>query len=105
MEKGALVRSGRIEDVTAAANPGRTLRLRWIGNNAPAVQSLLQQDPLISGLALQSSEGEFQFAGNEDQLSKVLNNLITVGIKITSFAETRQTVEDLYMKLSGHQVM
>lgn len=105
MEKGALVRSGRIEDVTAAANPGLTIRLRWIGNNAQAVQSLLQQDPLISGLALQTSEGEFQFAGTEDQLSKVLNNLITVGVKITSFAETRQTVEDLYMKLSGHQVM
>ena len=105
MEKGALVRSGRIEDVTAAANPARTLRVRWIGDSSSTVQSLLQQDPLISGLMLQSTEGEFQFAGTEDQLSKVLNNLVTVGVKITSFAETRQTVEDLYMKLSGHQVM
>ena len=105
MEKGALVRSGRIEDVTAAANPARTLRVRWIGDSSSTVQSLLQQDPLISGLIVQSTEGEFQFAGTEDQLSKVLNNLVTVGVKITSFAETRQTVEDLYMKLSGHQVM
>ena len=105
MEKGALVRSGRIEDVTAAANPARTLRVRWIGDSSSTVQSLLQQDPLISGLIVQSTEGEFRFAGTEDQLSKVLNNLVTVGVKITSFAETRQTVEDLYMKLSGHQVM
>jgi ABC-2 type transport system ATP-binding protein len=105
MEKGALVRSGRIADMTAAANPARTLRMRWIGDSASTIQSLLQQDPLISGLTLQPTEGEFQFAGTEDQLSKVLNNLVTVGVKITSFAETRQTVEDLYMKLSGHQVM
>jgi ABC-2 type transport system ATP-binding protein len=105
MEKGSLVRSGRIEDVTAAANPSRTLRIRWLGDSSSTVQSLLQQDPLVSGLTLQSAEGQFQFAGTEDQLAKVLNNLITVGIKITSFAESRQTVEDLYMKLSGHQVM
>ncbi len=105
MEKGALVRSGRIADMTAAANPARTLRLRWIGDSASTIQSLLQQDPLISGLTLQPAEGEFQFAGTEDQLSKVLNNLITVGVKVISFAEIRQTVEDLYMKLSGHQVM
>jgi ABC-2 type transport system ATP-binding protein len=105
MEKGALVRSGRIADMTAAANPARTLRMRWIGDSASTIQSLLQQDPLISGLTLQPTEGEFQFAGTEDQLSKVLNNLVTVGVKVTSFAETRQTVEDLYMKLSGHQVM
>ncbi|HSS95753.1 MAG TPA: hypothetical protein VLK33_01915, partial [Terriglobales bacterium] len=99
------VRSGRLEDVTAAANPARTLRMRWIGDSANLIESLLQQDPLISALNLQSSAGEFQFAGTEDQLSKVLNNLITVGVKVTSFAEARQTVEDLYMKLSGHQVM
>ncbi|HEY6183920.1 MAG TPA: hypothetical protein VIW67_16860 [Terriglobales bacterium] len=105
MEKGALVRSGRLEEVTAAANPARTLRMCWIGDSTSTIQSLLQQDPLISGLHLQQSEGEFQFAGTEDQLAKVLNNLVTVGVKITSFAETRQTVEDLYMKLSGHQVM
>jgi ABC-2 type transport system ATP-binding protein len=105
MEKGALVRSGRIADMTAAANPARTLRVRWIGDSASTIQSLLQQDPLISALTLQPTEGEFQFAGTEDQLSKVLNNLVTVGVKVTSFAETRQTVEDLYMKLSGHQVM
>lgn len=105
MEKGALVRSGRIEDVTVAANPARTLRVRWIGDSSSTVQSLLQQDPLISGLTLRPTECEFQFAGTEDQLAKVLNNLVTVGLKITSFAETRQTVEDLYMKLSGHQVM
>ena len=88
-----------------AANPGRTLRVRWIGNSSSTVQSLLQQDPLISGLTLQPTEGEFQFAGTEDQLSKVLNNLVTVGVKVTSFAETRQTTEDLYMKLSGHRVI
>ena len=86
MEKGALVRSGRIEEVTAAANPAHSLRLRWIGDSSSTIQSLLQQDPLISGLTLQATEGEFQFSGTEDQMAKVLNNLITVGVKIKSVA-------------------
>jgi pimeloyl-CoA synthetase len=31
--------------------------------------------------------------------------LIAAGVRVTSFREMKQTVEELYMKLSTHEVM
>jgi ABC-2 type transport system ATP-binding protein len=110
MEKGRLVRSGRIEDVTAAETTTRALRLRWMGDSAAAIEALLSKDANVSGISLgkkdsDQNEGGFQFSGSEDELVLVLADLIAAGVRIVAFAEVKQTVEDLYMKLSRHEVM
>jgi ABC-2 type transport system ATP-binding protein len=105
MEKGRLVRSGRIEDVTAAENPARHVRLRWLGGSKAVVETTLSHHPQLSAIILDGTEGSFQFTGSEDQLAQMLSGLIAAGAQITSFGETKQTVEDLYMKLSRHEVM
>ena len=35
----------------------------------------------------------------------LLAELVAAGIRVKAFAEVKQTVEDLYMKLSRHEVM
>jgi ABC-2 type transport system ATP-binding protein len=105
MEKGLMVRSGRIEEVTAAANPARDIRLSWIGDNAEGIQRELSANPQISNVQINGSAGTFQFAGSEDDLAALLAKLVSSGVRIKSFSEIKQTVEDLYMKLSKHEVM
>src|SRR6201987_3730183 len=60
MEKGLMVRSGRIEEVTAAANPARDIRLSWIGDNAEGIQRELSANPQISNVQINGSAGTFQ---------------------------------------------
>ncbi|HEY1264691.1 MAG TPA: ABC transporter ATP-binding protein [Terriglobales bacterium] len=105
MEKGRLVRSGRIEDVTAAASPARVIRVRWSGDAIAAVNTVLSGHPQVSDSHLEGSEGSFHFAGSEDEQAALLSQLVSGGVKLLSFAESKQTVEDLYMKLSHHEVM
>lgn len=105
MEKGAMVRSGRIEEVTAAANPARDIRLSWIGDNAEGIQRELSASPQISNVQINGSAGTFQFAGSEEDLAALLAKLVSSGMRVKSFSEIKQTVEDLYMKLSKHEVM
>jgi ABC-2 type transport system ATP-binding protein len=105
MEKGLMVRSGRIEEVTAAANPTRDIRLSWIGDNAEGIQRELSANPQISNVQINGSAGTFQFAGSEDDLAALLAKLVSSGVRVKSFSEIKQTVEDLYMKLSKHEVM
>jgi ABC-2 type transport system ATP-binding protein len=105
MEKGRMVRSGRIDEVTAAENPARLVRLNWSGDARAAVQERLQREPRISEVKLAASGGAFAFAGPEEDLAPILAGLIAGGVKITSFGEVKQTVEELYMKLSTHEVM
>jgi len=54
---------------------------------------------------LESGSGTFQFAGSDDQLAALLAELMMAGVRVKTFAEVKQTVEDLYMHLSRHEVM
>jgi ABC-2 type transport system ATP-binding protein len=105
MEKGWMVRSGRIEEVTAAANPARDIRLSWIGDSATSMQREFSAIAQVSNLQLNGQTGTFQFAGSEEDLASLLAKLVASGIRVKSFSEIKQTVEDLYMKLSKHEVM
>jgi ABC-2 type transport system ATP-binding protein len=106
MEKGRMVRSGRIEDVTAAENPARDLRIGWLGAAEISVlEGKLKAHAHVSGLQLRTGAGTFQFSGSDEELATLLADLIAAGVRVTTFAEVKQTVEDLYMKLSRHEVM
>jgi len=105
MEKGCLVRSGRIEDVTAAESPSKTIALRWLGEASVVVQAALARVSEITDLEIDGGTAEFRYAGSEDGLAQLLAELLTAQVRIVSFSEVKTTVEDLYMKLSHHEVM
>jgi ABC-2 type transport system ATP-binding protein len=105
MERGRLVRSGSIEQVTAAATTARLVRLTWTGDSAAIVQQKLKNDSRISEMNLAPGNGTFRFSGAEDDLAAVLAGLVAGNVRVTSFGEVKQTVEEVYMKLSTHEVM
>jgi ABC-2 type transport system ATP-binding protein len=105
MEKGRLVRSGRLEEVMSAVTPARTVRLQWLSEGRAQIQGILGQTAAITGLKLRENDGEFFFSGSDDELSQALAVLVTSGIRILSFREVKQTVEEMYMKVSSHEVM
>lgn len=105
MEKGVMIRSGTIEEITATETHHRVVRLSWVGDTAALVESRLKADGKISGVMLSGAEGVFTFAGSEEELAAVLSALVASGVRVVSFTEVKQTVEDLYLKLSRHEVM
>jgi len=105
MEKARMVRSGSIEEVTAAASAARLVRLTWRGDSEVVVKQKLSGDPRISDVNLAAGAGSFRFNGAEEDLAPVLASLVGAGVQVTSFGEVKQTVEELYMKLSTHEVM
>ena len=105
MEKGRMVRSGTIDAITAAEASYRVVRLAWLGDSAAQVEGRLKAIPHVSEVLVQRSEGVFRFAGPEDGLAAVLRELVSAGVPVVSFGEVKQTVEDLYLKLSRNEVM
>jgi len=105
MEKGRVVRSGSIEEVTAAAASARLVRLSWAGDSLSVAEGKLKSDPRVSEVNLAAGAGTFRFSGAEEELAPVLAGLIAANVQVTSFGEVKQTVEELYMKLSTHEVM
>ena len=105
MEKGRMIRSGKIEEITAAESPYRVVRFSWVGDAASAVESRLQANAKVSGLLVKEREGVFRFDGEQEELATLLADLVAAGVRLVSFGEVKKTVEDLYLKLSGHEVM
>ena len=105
MEKGRMLRSGRIEEVTAAESLGRDFRVSWLGDAQAALEAKFTGRVHISNLQLGAGTATFQFAGSDDDAAALLAELVAAGIRVKAFAEVKQTVEDLYMKLSRHEVM
>jgi len=105
MEKGNMVRSGRIEEIVASASPVRVVKLAWARDGRVSTEARLRAIPNVSDVLVRDSDGVFKFSGSEDELSDVLSALMQAGIRVTSFGEVKQTVEDLYVKLSRNEVM
>jgi ABC-2 type transport system ATP-binding protein len=103
MEKGEMVRSGRIEAITEEETTFRVIRLSWTG--AAAVGDILGRTANVSNIAVNGSEAVFRWSGPEDNLPDVLAALMSGGVRVLSFGEVKQTVEDLYRKLSHNEVM
>jgi ABC-2 type transport system ATP-binding protein len=104
MERGVMVRSGTIEEITAAESHHRVVRLAWLGHAAP-LGAGLKANEKVSGVMLSDGEGVFKFAGTEEELAALLRTLVESGGQVVAFSEVKQTVEDLYLKLSRHEVM
>jgi ABC-2 type transport system ATP-binding protein len=106
MEKGQMIRSGTIAEISAAetsASRGaphwrrvRVLRSRRPGGRTPCFrgQSLFKAPQAV-----------FKFTGSEEELAGILAGLVAAGVKVLNFGEVKQTVEDLYLKLSHNEVM
>jgi len=105
MEKGRMVCSGRIEDVTAAEQLTRDMRIAWVGDSTLAIQTRFAAHPHVSNAQLGAGSGTFRFGGTDDEMAVLLADLVGAGVRVKAFGEVKQTVEDLYMKLSKHEVM
>ena len=104
MEQGRMQRSGRIEQITEVETARRAVRLRWLEGGAD-VATALGGDARVSNLLVSGNEGVFQFSGSEEELAALFAALSAAGVRLVAFGEVKQTVEDLYLKLSRHQVM
>lgn len=106
MERGVMLRSGRVQQLRdeVEAAGARTIQIRWLGPST-AVAEFFQAHGLTQHALLEDREGAFQFRGDDHALSELLAEMTTAGLRLTSFHETKQTVEELYLKLSHGKVM
>ena len=106
MERGMMLRSGRVRDLRqeVEGEDARTIQISWLGPINP-VHDFLLAHGLLQHALLQASEGAFPFRGDDAVLSALLAEMTRAGIQLTGFHEVKQTVEELYLKLSHGQVM
>jgi ABC-2 type transport system ATP-binding protein len=103
MERGQMLQSGRV-DRLAQERPARPMRIEFLPG-ATVPPNLLVGRPGVSNVIVNGNSAEFQMQGNEHEVSALLTEIVEAGLPVTSFFEVKQTVEELYLKISHHEVM
>ena len=104
MEKGKLLRSGKIGDVMRGA--GKTTRVRMrLAAPGFALGAWLAAKPGVSEVRAQSLEAEFVFPGTEAELAILVREAVNAGAPLCGVEEKVETLEALFSRLSSGEVM
>jgi ABC-2 type transport system ATP-binding protein len=104
MQKGQMVVSGRIDEVSA----------RVMGTSSLAVEVLDGHEAFLRLVASDGRAGpverrngtafEFPFQGGPDSAADLLATLVREGVRVASFAPRRDGLEDVFLKVGAKEV-
>jgi len=104
MEKGQLIRIGRLEEVMREAVSIRRIRIQLASPEFALEEWLASQlgvqEPIGKG-----SEVEFGFTGNDAMLAELVRELIGAGAPVCGVEKRTETLERLYSRISSGEVM
>ena len=90
IEKGRLVASGSLDEISRRVRQGRTLRLKVLSN----------RDEVYEG----NGYLEVEFLGDDEATAKLLAALVGRGVKVVSFTEVAGDLEDAFLRLTKGEV-
>ncbi len=104
MEKGKLLRVGKIGDVMRGAGMTKRVRIRMAAPGF-ALTSWLAARVGVSEVKEDGLEAEFVFPGTETELSGLVRDAVIAGAPICGVEEKVETLEALFSRLSSGEVM
>jgi ABC-2 type transport system ATP-binding protein len=103
IESGQIVASGTLSEISQHAGGSHLLHIRVLSNpdmagvvlrNLPGIGQVFAQDELL----------EAEFSGGEDQAANVLQALVQAGVRVCSFAEASNDLEEIFLRLTRGEV-
>jgi ABC-2 type transport system ATP-binding protein len=103
IEKGRLVTSGKLEDISRRLQSGRKMRIKVL-SDLQIAQAFLEKQSGVSGMIREQAYLEFDFTGDDENVAILLRTLIDTGIEVLSFEEIAGGLEDAFMRLTKGDV-
>ena len=104
LEKGKLLRHGKISDVMRSAGQTRRVRLRQATVEF-ALGPWLATQPNVSDVQQNAAITEFIFPGSDAELAALIREAILAGSPICGVEEKTDSLEELFARLSTGEVM
>jgi ABC-2 type transport system ATP-binding protein len=104
LEKGRLLRVGRLEDVMREGAAARQIRIR-LASPGFAAETWLSARGDVSGIVATEAAAQFAYAGSDADLAELVRGLVTAGAPVCGVEEVTETLEKLYSRISSGEVM
>jgi ABC-2 type transport system ATP-binding protein len=99
IERGKILETGTLDDVMQKRSPIRTIAIRALGSPSDLIKELLQI-PNVENAREVAAEIHIDVNGSEAEAAEILAHMIRQGVKVTEFRQTREDLEDLFMKVT-----
>jgi ABC-2 type transport system ATP-binding protein len=104
MEKGKLLRIGKIEDVMRGAGHVRRVRMKIVGTGF-ALADWLRAHTGVRELKDEGDSAEFVFPGTDIELAALVRDIVNAGAAVCGVEDKVETLEALFSRLSSGEVM
>jgi ABC-2 type transport system ATP-binding protein len=104
LEKGKLLRVGKIADVMSDAGQTRRVRVRLAAPCFP-LKDWLSARPEISELHATEDSADFVFPGSDLELANLIRDVVTAGAPVCAVEERAESLEQLFSRISSGEVM
>jgi len=103
IERGNLVASGPLGEISRRVRQGRTLRLKLISDPSYAV-AVLRDQAGVGQIRDHNGYLEVEFVGQDEATADLLATLVAHGVRVVSFNETSSDLEDVFLRLTTGEV-
>ena len=100
MEKGNLVASGKVEEITRRSRRSNPLTIEVLDNKELAIQ-ILKQTPLVEKISIREDAIIIAFSGDDEEMAQLLTSLIMNGVRISNFHREPGNLETLFLEITG----
>jgi ABC-2 type transport system ATP-binding protein len=99
IERGKLLMHGPIEDVYHRIQRNRVVQVKFLDNPEAGV-SFLRSQPETRDVQIENHHVTVELAADDRQTATILERMLAVGIRVSSFAEKEPTLEDVFMMVT-----
>jgi len=103
LEKGRLVVGGRIEDLLAKLKGATTLHVEVV-SGAQQLDALLNSHPRVRSHMVKNGAVAIEFDGTDDDIADLHGEVVRAGVRVKSFYEKRENLEDIFLKVGAYEV-
>ena len=99
LEAGRLLACGRVEEILAAVDRGRAMRLRVL-RDLERAGAVVQETPGASRVRVDQGVLHFQFDGTLEALADLAERVAELRLGLVEFTEARTDLEDVFMRVT-----
>jgi ABC-2 type transport system ATP-binding protein len=103
MERGRLVAAGSIDALRRQVMGAMTLVIEVIGPAEPLEQAL-SHDPHVLDVSRRDGHVSVRFGGEREAAAELLARLVAEGVRVSSFARTKEGLEELFIKIGAREL-
>jgi ABC-2 type transport system ATP-binding protein len=99
IERGQLLLSGPIDEVYRRIRDNRLVEIKFVEGMEAGV-SLIRSLPETRSVQIEDQRVTVELAATDEQVARLLDQLVRAGVKLRSFADKDPTLEDVFMMVT-----